>query len=56
MSDTAVKLSDAAIRRRMLADFWFYFRQNRGAVIGLGVIGVLGVLGVEAASVVIAGA
>lgn len=32
-----VKLSDAAIRRRMIADFWFYFRQNRGAVIGLAV-------------------
>ncbi len=35
MSDTAVKLSDAAIRRRMLAEFWFYFSQNRGAVLGL---------------------
>lgn len=35
MSDTTVKLSDGAIRRRMLADFWFYFRQNRGAVVGL---------------------
>ena len=35
MSETAVKLSDAAIRRRMLADFWFYFSQNRGAVLGL---------------------
>ena len=31
----AVKLSDAAIRRRMLAEFWFYFSQNRGAVAGL---------------------
>ncbi|RJE84175.1 ABC transporter permease subunit [Paracoccus onubensis] len=30
-----VKLSDAAIRRRMIAEFWFYFRQNRGAVAGL---------------------
>jgi dipeptide transport system permease protein len=35
MSDMTVKLSDGAIRRRMLADFWFYFRQNRGAVVGL---------------------
>ena len=40
MSDTSnlaapVRLSDAAIRRRMLAEFWFYFRQNRGAVGGL---------------------
>ncbi|MFC3181994.1 ABC transporter permease subunit [Cypionkella sinensis] len=35
MSDTTIKLSDAAIRRQMLADFWFYFRQNRGAVVGM---------------------
>ncbi|MEO5614587.1 MAG: ABC transporter permease subunit [Cypionkella sp.] len=35
MSDTTVKLSDTAIRRQMLADFWFYFRQNRGAVVGM---------------------
>ncbi|MDQ1850284.1 ABC transporter permease subunit [Gemmobacter fulvus] len=35
MSDTVVKLSDWAIRRQMLADFWFYFRQNRGAVVGM---------------------
>ncbi|UXU76456.1 MULTISPECIES: ABC transporter permease subunit [unclassified Paracoccus (in: a-proteobacteria)] len=35
MSDTTVKLSDAAIRRRMLREFWFYFSQNRGAVVGL---------------------
>ncbi|MGD9917313.1 MAG: ABC transporter permease subunit [Paenirhodobacter sp.] len=31
----AVKLSDAAIRRRMLADFWFHFKQNKGAVAGM---------------------
>jgi dipeptide transport system permease protein len=35
MTDTSVKLSDAAIRRQMLADFWFSFRQNRGAVVGM---------------------
>ena len=34
MSNTA-ELSTAAIRRQMLAEFWFYFRQNRGAVAGL---------------------
>ena len=34
MSDT-VQLSSSAIRRQMLAEFWFYFRQNRGAVAGL---------------------
>ncbi|MFZ1483004.1 MAG: ABC transporter permease subunit [Paracoccaceae bacterium] len=35
MTETTAPLSDAAIRRQMLAEFWFYFRQNRGAVIGL---------------------
>lgn len=30
-----VRLSDAVIRRQMIAEFWFYFRQNRGAVVGL---------------------
>ena len=34
MSNTA-ELSTGAIRRQMLAEFWFYFRQNRGAVAGL---------------------
>ncbi|MBP6677980.1 MAG: ABC transporter permease subunit [Paracoccus sp.] len=37
MTDTTVKISDAAIRRQMLKEFWFYFSQNRGAVIGLAV-------------------
>ncbi|MBY0135505.1 ABC transporter permease subunit [Paracoccus yeei] len=41
MTDTTVKLSDAAIRRRQLKEFWFYFSQNRGAVIGLGVFVLL---------------
>lgn len=35
MTDTTVKLSDAAIRRQMLADFWYHFKQNKGAVGGL---------------------
>ncbi len=48
MSDTTIKLSDAAIRRQMLADFWFYFRQNRGAVIGLWVFIGLVVLAIFA--------
>ncbi len=34
-SDAPQKLSNAAIRRQMLAEFWFYFSKNRGAVIGL---------------------
>jgi dipeptide transport system permease protein len=32
--DLASKPS-AGARRQMLAELWFYFRQNRGAVIGL---------------------
>ena len=41
MADTTVKISDAAIRRQMLKEFWFYFSQNRGAVIGLAVFALL---------------
>ena len=41
MIDTTVKRSDAAIRRQMLKEFWFYFSQNRGAVIGLAVFALL---------------
>ncbi|MDS9467469.1 ABC transporter permease subunit [Paracoccus sp. MBLB3053] len=37
MTDTSVKISNSAIRRRMLKEFWFYFSQNRGAVFGLAV-------------------
>lgn len=48
MSDTTIKLSDAAIRRQMLTDFWFYFRQNRGAVVGMWVFIGLVVLAVFA--------
>lgn len=43
-----VKLSDWAIRRQMLADFWFYFRQNRGAVVGMWVFLALVVVAVFA--------
>jgi len=36
MADTANQpVSTAALRRQMLAEFWFYFSENRGAVIGL---------------------
>ncbi len=35
MTDMTTKISDSAIRRQMLKEFWFYFSQNRGAVIGL---------------------
>jgi dipeptide transport system permease protein len=45
----AVPLSDAAIRRRMLADFWFHFKQNKGAVAGMIVFVLLVVAAVFAA-------
>lgn len=40
MADTSVntKKIKREMRRRMLAEFWFYFSENRGAVIGLFVI------------------
>jgi len=41
MTETTVTISDSAIRRRMLREFWFYFSQNRGAVIGLFVFALL---------------
>ena len=41
MTEAPARLTDAAIRRQMLAEFWFYFRQNRGAVIGMWVFLVL---------------
>ena len=47
----AVKLSDAAIRRRMLADFWFHFKQNKGAVAGM-IVFVLLVLAAVLAAVI----
>jgi dipeptide transport system permease protein len=37
-----------ATRRAMLAEFWYYFRQNRGAVIGLVVFATIVVLAVFA--------
>ena len=51
MTDTTAKVSDAAIRRRMIAEFWFYFSQNRGAVAGL-VVFVLLVLTAVLASII----
>jgi dipeptide transport system permease protein len=54
MTDTTTKpaLSPAQVKRqmrkRMLAEFWFYFSENRGAVIGLFVIIALVVLAIFA--------
>jgi dipeptide transport system permease protein len=42
------RLSDAAIRRQVLTEFWFYFRQNRGAVVGMWVFLVLVIVAVFA--------
>jgi dipeptide transport system permease protein len=41
-------VSSAALRRKMLAEFWFYFSENRGAVIGLVVFVILVFLAVFA--------
>ncbi|WP_371743816.1 ABC transporter permease subunit [Mangrovicoccus sp. HB161399] len=38
---TPERLSTWTIRRRMAAEFWFYFSQNRGAVAGLAVFALL---------------
>ena len=36
MTNTTAAVQDAgSVRRRMLAEFWYYFSENRGAVIGL---------------------
>ena len=36
------------MRRRMLSEFWFYFSENKGAVIGLWVFVVLVVMALAA--------
>jgi dipeptide transport system permease protein len=41
-------VSSAALRKKMLAEFWFYFSENRGAVIGLVVFVILVFLAVFA--------
>ncbi|KGJ05150.1 dipeptide transport system permease protein [Paracoccus halophilus] len=41
MTDSNLTTSDAAIRRQLLREFWFYFSQNRGAVLGLAVFVLL---------------
>ncbi|TQS73649.1 ABC transporter permease subunit [Rhodobacteraceae bacterium] len=41
MSDTSLQLTDGQIRRKMIADFWFDFRRNKGAVVGLCVFTLL---------------
>lgn len=41
-------VSSAALRRQMLAEFWFYFSENRGAVMGLVVFVILVIVAVFA--------
>jgi len=59
MATTNVKEADAAIgleggpavdasRRAMLAEFWYYFRQNRGALVGLWVFLIIVVVAILA--------
>ncbi|MBK5944981.1 dipeptide ABC transporter permease DppC [Rhodobacter veldkampii DSM 11550] len=38
---TSISTTEPGSRRQVLAEFWFYFRENRGAVIGLWVFAVL---------------
>ncbi len=38
---TSISTAEPGSRRQVLAEFWFYFRKNRGAVIGLWVFAVL---------------
>lgn len=47
-SAVTVVLSDRDIKRQMLREFWFYFSQNRGAVIGFAVFILLVLLAVFA--------
>ena len=37
MSDVSAASTDMSPRRRQLTEFWFYFSENRGAVLGLGI-------------------
>jgi dipeptide transport system permease protein len=59
MANTPIKTADqsvalegnhsaAAVRRAMLAEFWYYFRQNRGAVAGLVVFTIILVVAILA--------
>lgn len=55
MADTAAsdvelsaKVAKSQTRRRMLQEFWFYFSENRGAVIGLWVFLILAVIAILA--------
>ena len=51
-ADTAVQtpapVSAGAMRRAMLSEFWYYFSQNKGAVIGLVVFSIIVFLAVFA--------
>lgn len=41
MADTAIPVQPRGTRWQMLAEFWYYFSLNRGAVIGLVIFGLL---------------
>ncbi|MDE1156704.1 MAG: ABC transporter permease subunit [Neorhizobium sp.] len=53
MADTSIAkteqpVTSAAMRRQMLKEFWFYFSENRGAVMGLVVFALLVIIAVFA--------
>ena len=46
MADVAATTADPTRRPNRLSEFWFYFRENRGAVFGLWIFGIFAVLAV----------
>ncbi|MDQ1183375.1 MULTISPECIES: ABC transporter permease subunit [Agrobacterium] len=48
ITKTAAPVSSAAMRKQMLKEFWFYFSENKGAVIGLYVFIALVIIAVFA--------
>jgi dipeptide transport system permease protein len=48
ITKTAAPVSSAAMRKQMLKEFWFYFSENKGAVIGLYVFLALVIIAVFA--------
>ncbi|MFP1632569.1 ABC transporter permease subunit [Zhengella sp. ZM62] len=48
MQDTPATVTAGAMRRAMLKEFWYYFSQNKGAVIGLYVFTIIAIIAIFA--------
>ena len=48
MQDTPATVTAGAMRRAMLKEFWYYFSQNKGAVIGLYVFAIIAIIAIFA--------